>query len=226
MPSENPNSKPKCPAKKGSLKRRLSGLFLLHNEPKPTKNDAPKIEAPIGIVDGVTRAPPRKLFSLPSYLKRGSTRGFLPEGSVDLKEPTVANEVTIMESIYVEPHVAATEYSTPAPQLAYKISLQKLQEPSRRPLIQVFLIQRLITKATLKLKSEGIAPRQLMQERRYHARDSSLLVRRRSCPTIQQRVPPPPYSSTRGILDKEDDVPLGLLQKEYLNPTTVSVLVV
>ncbi|KAK9761007.1 hypothetical protein K7432_014437 [Basidiobolus ranarum] len=194
MSSEN-KKQAKSSAKKDSLKRRLSVI------PKPT----------------------RRFFSFPSYRKKDTELTVpitITTEKIPPKEPAATKEVKIQEKLPVKPPVARIQHDTPTLQQAYNISLRKLQQSSQRPLIQILLVHQTITKATLKL-SEGMHSVKLMHEHP-DARGSNrkiTFVRRRSGPSIQRFSSPPPYSTVENqVNDRDDDVPLGLLQREFVGP--------
>ncbi|ORX99574.1 hypothetical protein K493DRAFT_313162 [Basidiobolus meristosporus CBS 931.73] len=232
MSAENPSRKIKRITKNSSLKRRLSGIFLLDSEPKPlpaeTATEEPEPTKPedAPAPPQVEQPPSRSFFSFPSYLKKVKTRTVVPNNeavAVEVKEPIPTETVELQESLETPVPTDESEPVVPASQLAYKISVQKMQELSRRPLIQVLLIHQTMSEVTSKLKKEGIRPTQILNEQRFsHSRGLNTPISRRRPHNTRRRSPPPPYTPTD---DSEDDVPLGLLQREFMKPTGVSVLV-
>ncbi|ORX88452.1 hypothetical protein K493DRAFT_319458 [Basidiobolus meristosporus CBS 931.73] len=230
MPAENKSNK-------SSLKRRLSGIFLPENGAKISPPETPREKSPVlaPVPSEVAEKPSRRFFSFPSYLKKSKPT------TAPLIEPVkiTAAESPVVITVAKNPARRSVSDTTipkvvndaPVPQHAYKVSLQKLQQSARRPLVQVLLIHQTITKATIRLKSEGIHPAQLAREQRLAAAKSvnrnGPISRRRSYPMVQRlSTPPPPYSSVEGkVVDKDDNVPLGVLQRGFLKPAPVSVLV-
>ncbi|KAK9707941.1 hypothetical protein K7432_009915 [Basidiobolus ranarum] len=235
MPRENPSSiKPTIV--KNSLKRRLSGIFLPDNGVKLAPTEVLKCEKPpvvSSLSAEVIEKPNRRFFSFPSYLKKTKAPTaplMAPVKVISPIEPVMTAEIEIQKKSVSKTTIYKDMNETPGPQYTYRISIQKLQQSSRRPLVQVLLIHQTITKATLKLRSEGIHPAQLMREQKLavvkNPNRTGPVVRRRSFPILQRQPPPPPYSSVDGKKkDQDDDVPLGLLRREFLKPTSVSVLV-